>query len=249
MCLHLDIIICHQSYQHCRKHQQSLSLSPPFLYIPILPQEYICGLKYKDKSVTIQGYTWCIKPWHWYIKSTFAASKQQIYVSKIQEYTWCIKPGRYWCIIIYSWYLNCKNTPILSNLVGTGASKMHFLYLKNKKTFAVCKVHEHRFSVKHGSYGCIKSIFPVFKMQKYTCFNKPGKHWCMKNTFPVSKVQNKSFTVSKVQNKPFAVFKVQKRLCCIKPGRYRCIKNTFVVSNPIPELPPLLHSLLQILHN
>ena len=79
--------------------------------------------------------------------------------------------------------------------------------------------------------------------------NKPGKHWCMKNTFPVSKVQNKSFTVSKVQNKPFAVFKVQKRLCCIKPGRYRCIKNTFVVSNPIPELPPLLHSLLQILHN
>ena len=86
-------------------------------------------------------------------------------------------------------------------------------------------------------------------MQKYTCFNRPGKHWCMKNTFPVSKVQNKSFTVSKGQNKPFAVYKVQKRLCCIKPGRYRCIKNTFVVSNPIPELPPLLHSLLQILHN
>ena len=125
-------------------------------------------------------------------------------------------------MFLHFWYLKYKDTPGVSNLVGTGASKVHsrhpnskYTYMKYKNAPGVSKL---------GGTGASIHICAI-------------------------QIANKCFAVFKVQNRSFAVSKVQKRLCCIKPGRYRCIKNTFVVSNPIPELPALLHSLLQILHN
>ena len=110
MCLHLDIIICHQSYQHCRKHQQSLSLSPPFLYIPI-HQEYICGLKYKDKSVTIHMNMF-LHFWYPKYKDTPGVSNLGTGTSKVHLRHLNSK----------YMYLKYKNTPGVSNLGGTGAS-------------------------------------------------------------------------------------------------------------------------------